>query len=100
MIVATDGAEAVRIGRERASEIDGLVTDVVLPMMGGREVASRLRLDRPALPVLYMSGYTRGTISDGELVDQHTAFLSKPFTPRTLAERVRDVLDRAGKPLG
>ena len=77
-----DGAEAVRIGRERAGEIDGLLTHVVLPMMGGREVASRLRQGRPSLPVLYMSGYTRGSIPDGELVDEHTAFLSKPFTPR------------------
>ena len=94
VIVAMDGAEAVRLGRERASEIDGVVTDVVLPMMGGREVASRLRQDRPSLPVLYMSGYTRGSIPDGELMDQHTAFLSKPFTPRLLAERVREVLDR------
>jgi CheY-like chemotaxis protein len=71
-----------------------VVTDVVLPMMSGREVASRLRQDKPTLPVLYISGYTRGSISDVELVDRHTAFLSNPFTPRVLAERVRDVVDR------
>jgi PAS domain S-box-containing protein len=95
VITASNGIEAVRIGRERLSEIDALVTDVVLPLLGGREVVARLREERPALPVLYVSGYTRGTIPDSELVDRNTAFLSKPFTPRLLAERVREVLDRA-----
>ena len=94
VITASDGIEAVRIGRERLREIDALVTDVVLPLLGGREVAARLRQERPTLPVLYVSGYTRGTIPDGELLDPNTAFLSKPFTPRLLAERVREVLDR------
>ena len=94
VITASDGIEAVRIGRERLTEIDALVTDVVLPLLGGREVAARLRHERPTLPVLYVSGYTRGTIPDGELLDPNTAFLSKPFTPRLLAERVREVLDR------
>jgi PAS domain S-box-containing protein len=95
VIVASDGAEGVRLGRERLLDIDVLVTDVVLPLLGGREVAARLRQDRPHLPVLYMSGYTRGTIPDGELLDWNTSFLSKPFTPRTLAEHVRAILDRS-----
>ena len=95
VIVAADGTEAVRLGREHLVEIDVLVTDVVLPMQGGREVAARLRQDKPHLPVLYMSGYTRGTLPDGELLDSNTAFLSKPFTPDVLAERVRELLDRA-----
>ena len=78
-------------------DIDALVTDVVLPLLGGREVAARLRQDRPLLPVLYISGYTRGTIPDGELLERTTSFLSKPFTPRVLAERLREVLDRGSK---
>ena len=63
VIVASEGMEAVRIGRERLREIDAVVTDVVLPLLGGREVAARLRQERPMLPVLYMSGYTPGTDS-------------------------------------
>jgi two-component system, cell cycle sensor histidine kinase and response regulator CckA len=95
VIVAADGTEGVRLGREHLHEIDALVTDVVLPMLGGREVAMRLRQDRPGLPVLFMSGYTRGAIPDSEGHDRLTGFLSKPFTPRALAERVREILDRA-----
>ena len=94
VIVAGDGNEGVRLGRERLQDIDALVTDVVLPLLGGREVAARLRQDRPLLPVLYISGYTRGTLPDGELLERNTSFLSKPFTPRVLAERLREVLDR------
>jgi len=94
VIVASDGAEAVRLGRERLRDIDLVVTDVVLPLLGGREVVARLRQDRPSLPVVYMSGYTLGTIPDRELIDRDTAVLSKPFTPQTLGIRVREVLDR------
>jgi len=65
-----------------------------LPLLGGREVVARLRQDRPTLAVVYMSGYTLGTIPDRELIDRDTAVLSKPFTPQTLGIRVREVLDR------
>jgi PAS domain S-box-containing protein len=93
VIVAADGAEAVRIGRERLAEIDAVVTDVVLPFLGGRELAAQLRRDRPRLPVLYMSGYSPSTMPGREFVDRDSAFLLKPFTPRTLGERVREILD-------
>jgi len=94
VVVAADGAEAVRIGRERLREIDVIVTDLVLPLLGGREVVARLRRLRPDLPVVYMSGYAPGTIPDREIVDRQAAFLPKPFTPQTLGLRVREMLDR------
>jgi len=93
VIVAADGAEAVRIGRERLDEIDAVVTDVVLPFVGGRELVAQLRQDRPTLPVLYMSGYSPSTVPGGQFVERDSAFLLKPFTPRTLGERVREIVD-------
>jgi CheY-like chemotaxis protein len=94
VLVAADGAEAARIGRERLREIDVIVTDLVLPLLGGREVVARLRQERPDLPVVYMSGYAPNTVADREMVDEHSSFLAKPFTPQTLGLRVRELLDR------
>jgi CheY-like chemotaxis protein len=96
VLVAADGAEAVRIGRERMRDIDVIVTDLVLPLLGGREVVARLRRLRPELPVVYMSGYAPGSIPDREIVDRHAAFLPKPFTPQTLGVRVRDARSASG----
>jgi two-component system, cell cycle sensor histidine kinase and response regulator CckA len=59
VIVAASGAEALAIAERRASEIDVLVTDVVMPQMLGKEVADRVRAIRPGLHVLYMSGYAQ-----------------------------------------
>ena len=91
--VAANGEEAIAIAAERLAHIDLLITDVVLPLLGGREVVARLRRERPRLPVIYMSGYTRGAVPDVQLQGDRTVFLSKPFTPSELAQRVRAVLD-------
>jgi two-component system cell cycle sensor histidine kinase/response regulator CckA len=96
VVTAANGAEAEAIARARFEEIDVLVTDIVLPLLGGRELAARLRADRPSLPVIFISGYTRGVVSDVELVGENTLFLSKPFTPSELARQVWDILHRTG----
>jgi PAS domain S-box-containing protein len=100
VIVAANGEEAIAFARDRAADIDLVVTDIVLPLVGGREVATRIRRERPGMPVIYMSGYTRGVIPDPELLGPGTLFLSKPFTPSELARRVRELLDRGGLPAG
>lgn len=69
------------------------MTDLVMPQMGGREVAERLTSLRPGIKVLFMSGYTDETIVHLGIVDQGTAFLQKPFTADVLARKVREVLD-------
>jgi CheY-like chemotaxis protein len=90
VLVAADGAEAVEIARERGAEIDLLLTDVVMPKMLGREVAARVAELQPHLRVLFVSGYAEELAARGVA---GAAFLAKPFTPRALAARIREVLD-------
>jgi FixJ family two-component response regulator len=66
-----------------------------MPGVSGRELAKRLTLRQPNMRVLYMSGYTFNVIAQGGMLEDGMAFLQKPFTPSTLAEKVREVLDRA-----
>ncbi|HEY1186720.1 MAG TPA: PAS domain S-box protein, partial [Gemmata sp.] len=88
-----DGPEAVRIAREHPGRIDLLVTDVVLPRMGGREVAQLVRERHPGLKVLFVSGYTDDAVVRHGILEAEVAFLQKPFTRASLASKVRAVLD-------
>lgn len=93
LLVANGGAEALQIAMA-ADGIDLLISDVVMPGISGRELADKLRLTRPALKVLFVSGYTdSGIVTEGEL-QPGTLFLHKPFTPDDLARKVREVLDQ------
>ena len=80
--------------------VDLLITDVVLPEMNGRELANTLRTARPALKVLYMSGYPGGALTAQQLADDGVGFMPKPFTPEVLLQKVRESLDakKPGKP--
>lgn len=69
-----------------------MVTDVVMPQLGGRELAEKLATTRPGMRVLFMSGYTDDVIVHHGVLDGSSAFLEKPFTPDTLALKVREVL--------
>jgi two-component system cell cycle sensor histidine kinase/response regulator CckA len=69
------------------------MTDVVMPGLGGREVAEKLRTQRPDLKVLFVSGYTDDAVVRHGVIAATDAFLHKPFTPLALARKVRDVLD-------
>ena len=91
---ASNGDEAVRIIEGLAS-FHLLLTDVVMPGMGGRDVAKQFVLRHPGTPVLYMSGYTEGTVLQRGDPPGEVAFLQKPFTPRGLLQKVRDVLGPA-----
>jgi len=70
-----------------------LLTDVVMPGLNGKELFERLRKGRPGLKVLFMSGYTRDVIGQHGVLDEGVHFIQKPFTIRTLSEKVRHVLD-------
>jgi two-component system cell cycle sensor histidine kinase/response regulator CckA len=93
VLVAGDGPEALRRCTEHEGRIDLLVTDVVMPGMSGSEVAERVRLARPGIKVLYMSGYTDSAVFHHGVRQGETEYLEKPFTPDMLARKVRDVLD-------
>jgi PAS domain S-box-containing protein len=92
VIAVAGGGEALEA--VAASEpFDLLLTDVVMPEMSGPELAQRLRAGRPALPVLYMSGYTDDVLDAHELSREATAFLRKPFGNAELIAAVRGILD-------
>jgi CheY-like chemotaxis protein len=93
VLAARDGVEALRIFRERTGPIHLLLTDVVMPTMGGPEAARQLRATRPDLKVLYVSGYTDRAAAQELATEQDAPYLQKPFTPTTLARKVREVLD-------
>ncbi|HSW39412.1 MAG TPA: ATP-binding protein, partial [Acidobacteriota bacterium] len=96
VIEACDGTDAIRLSRECAQEIHMVVTDVVMPGMGGREVVGELGKSRPGIKSLYMSGYPNETIFHHNIPDEGDEgieFLQKPFTTASLARRIRDVLD-------
>jgi two-component system, cell cycle sensor histidine kinase and response regulator CckA len=94
VIEARHGAEALR-QLEFRSEVDLVVSDVVMPEMGGRELGQRLARTRPSLPVLYMSGYTGEDVTQRGLLEPGAPFQQKPFAPEELARKVREMLDAA-----
>jgi two-component system cell cycle sensor histidine kinase/response regulator CckA len=89
---AESGADALRICRNHAGSIHLLLTDVVMPGMTGRELAEKLKLLRPEIKALFMSGYTDNVIVHHGALDPEVAYLQKPFSPVTLAAKVRETL--------
>jgi two-component system cell cycle sensor histidine kinase/response regulator CckA len=97
VLEAARGAEALELVRATADPIHLVLTDLVMPDMSGSELASRVVALRPAVRVLYMSGYTDDGVIHNGLLEQGGAFLQKPFTPEVLARKVRKTLG-GGKP--
>jgi CheY-like chemotaxis protein len=92
VLEARHGVDALRVAERHADEIHLLVADIVMPHMSGRELAERLATVRPAMKILFMSGYAdHALVHDG--VTPNASFLQKPFTPEVLARRVRRILD-------
>jgi PAS domain S-box-containing protein len=99
VIEAANGDEALALGQAALTRIDLLLTDVVMPRMSGRQLAEQVRLVKPGVPVLFVSGYTDDAIIRAPSRDQGVSFLQKPFTPVILARAVRELLDApAGEP--
>ena len=91
VLVASDGEEALAISRAYGSTIDALVTDVIMPGMGGGELSRTIGAERPGIRVLHVSGYTAGALLNHDALEHGAAFLQKPFTATTLRAKLRDV---------
>jgi CheY-like chemotaxis protein len=92
VLEASHGKEALRICDQHKGRIDLMVTDVVMPQMGGQELAECLASSRPETRVLFVSGYTDDAIVHHGVLNEGVNFLQKPFTPDALAHKVREVL--------
>jgi CheY-like chemotaxis protein len=94
VLAAGTPAEALRLAEDHRGPIHLLVTDVVMPQMNGRNLAARIMVLKPGLKCIYMSGYTADVIGQHGIVEDGVFFVQKPFTVQTLADRVREALDR------
>jgi signal transduction histidine kinase len=92
VICAADGLEAMAMAEKFDGTIHLLVTDVIMPNMNGQELAGKLSGLRPEMKVLYVSGYSDNDIDDHGVLDPRFELLQKPFTPQTLARKIRDVI--------
>ncbi len=95
VLEAADGENAVRLASAHGGPIDLVVTDIVMPGLGGPALLERLRDLRPDIPVLFTSGYTSDAVIRHGVETAETPFLQKPFTAEALARKVREVIERA-----
>jgi CheY-like chemotaxis protein len=93
VLEARDAIAALAFGDKHPGTIDLLLTDVVMPQLSGPELVKRLLVMRPGLRVLFMSGYTDDGVVRHGILDSEVAFVQKPFTPESLARKVRETLD-------
>ncbi|HUW69096.1 MAG TPA: response regulator [bacterium] len=93
VLLASDGEDALRISAQYTNDIHLVLTDVVMPRLGGRQLVQRLMRKRPAIKIIYMSGYTDDAIVNHGVLDAGTNFIGKPFSSKDLQEKVRKVLD-------
>ena len=100
VLCAATGAEALSAAGGHSGTIDLLLTDVMMPEMTGCVLAEHLLAQRPSLRVLFISGYAENAITEHVALVVGSAFLGKPFKPKTLVTKVREVLDspRGGVP--
>lgn len=93
VLTAANGEEALKMAEDARTDVQLLLTDVVMPQMSGPELAEQLSVLRPQLKVLYISGYTDDAIVRHGLLDEKLHFLQKPFDAASLARKVREVFD-------
>ncbi len=94
VLEAGNGAEAILLSEKHQGPIHMLLSDVVMPVLGGRKLAEKLSASRPGISVLFLSGYADDAVVHEGGNGLASAFLQKPFTPGTLAVKVREVLDK------
>jgi two-component system, cell cycle sensor histidine kinase and response regulator CckA len=95
VLPAANGEAALRLAKDHEREIDIIVTDMVMPLLGGRQLVEAIQQKHPAVAVLYVSGYSEDEAMADSAKEGRANFLAKPFTPESLARRVREALDAA-----
>jgi two-component system cell cycle sensor histidine kinase/response regulator CckA len=95
VLEAADGRAALERMIELQGRVDGVVTDIIMPRLNGRELASEIRTRWPGMPILFISGYTAEEVVGRGLINRGEAFLQKPFDPRGIAAKVRELLTGA-----
>jgi len=93
VVAACNGVEGLRLARQHDGKIDLVLTDVFMPVMGGKEMADALLASRPDTKILFTSGYTEDALGHHGLRRPGIGFLQKPYVTATLARKVREVLD-------
>ncbi len=93
VLEAKNGEDALCIARDYIPPIHMMITDVVMPNMGGAKLAGHLATERPGMKVLFVSGYAENTVLRHGAIDVTTRFLQKPFSLKTLAHKIREVLE-------
>jgi CheY-like chemotaxis protein len=96
VLTAANGEEALVASAGHAGKIRLLLTDVVMPKMGGRELAERLATSRPGMITVFMSGYAGNALHAEGGLAEGTHFISKPFTASELTQKIREILDGSG----
>ncbi len=94
VLTAPSPNDAIRMVDRYAEGIDLLLTDVIMPLMNGRDLAEKLLKKQPEMKVLFMSGYTANVIAHNGVLDEKHSFIGKPFTRQILADKVRTVLGK------
>jgi DNA-binding NtrC family response regulator len=92
VLAASSPREAFQLAKEYTNKIHLLMTDVVMPKMGGRELWEQLNVLRPEIKCLFMSGYTANVITHQGVLDKDVHFLQKPFYREDLATKIRESL--------
>jgi len=95
VLIAGSGDRAIQLADEYEGDIHLLLTDVILPNMGGKEIAGRIALVRPEAKVVFMSGYIGNVADERENLEPGVEFLQKPFTPEALCEKIGGLLSRS-----
>jgi CheY-like chemotaxis protein len=94
VLEARTPTEALGLAEKHPGDVHLLLTDVVMPEMNGRELMGKLRAARPKMKALFMSGYTANVVAHRGILDEGVNFIEKPFSLKSLVEKVREVLEK------
>jgi CheY-like chemotaxis protein len=98
VLQAEDGLQALEILEQHGAPVSAIIADVVIPQISGRELAERARERWPDVPILFTSGYTGLYVVQRGLLEEGQEFIQKPIAPEALAQKVREMLDKNGRP--